>query len=123
MLRSERIQTPLSELNEVPVLGPYGLLSHVILWLSLFVSFVCSLILMVMEAGIDVDLSTLQLVGTRGFMVAFFGSLVPIGIGMFLAWMMNVGDVTAIIATGAVFGPTSIGIALNTLRAGGILNT
>ena len=78
---------------------------------------------MVMEAGIDVDLSTLQLVGTRGFMIAFFGSLFPIGIGMFLAWMMNVGDTTAIIATGAVFGPTSIGIALNTLRAGGILNT
>ena len=85
--------------------------------------FACSLILMVMEAGIDVDLSTLQLVGTRGFMIAFFGSLFPIGIGMFLAWMMNVGDTTAIIATGAVFGPTSIGIALNTLRAGGILNT
>jgi len=81
------------------------------------------LILLVVEAGIDIDLSTLKLVGTRGFLIAVVGSLLPIAIGMFLAWMMKVGDVTAIIASGAVFGPTSLGIALNILKGGGILNT
>ena len=75
------------------------------------------------EAGIDIDLSTLKLVGTRGFLIAVVGSLLPIAIGMFLAWAMQVGDVTAIIAAGAVFGPTSLGIALNILKGGGILNT
>jgi Kef-type K+ transport system membrane component KefB len=78
---------------------------------------------LVAEAGIDIDLSTLKLVGTRGFMIAVVGSLLPIAIGMFLAWLMKVGDVTAIIASGAVFGPTSLGIALNILKGGGILNT
>lgn len=95
-----------------------------IVCLSPFVSICfCSLVVLVMEAGIDIDLSTLQIVGTRGFLIAFFGSFLPIGTGMFLAWMMNVGDAAAIIASGAVFGPTSLGIALNILRAGGILNT
>jgi Kef-type K+ transport system membrane component KefB len=77
----------------------------------------------VLEAGIDIDLATLKLVGTRGFMIAFLGSVLPIGIGMLLAWMMNVGDTKAIITAGAVFGPTSLGIALNILKGGGILNT
>jgi Kef-type K+ transport system membrane component KefB len=82
-----------------------------------------SLVLLVVEAGIDIDLSTLKLVGTRGILIALVGSILPISIGMFLAWIMEVGDTTAIIAAGAVFGPTSLGIALNILKGGGILNT
>ena len=81
------------------------------------------LVLLVLEAGVDIDLSTLKLVGTRGFMIAVLGSLLPIAIGMLLAWAMNVGDTKAIITAGAVFGPTSLGIALNILKGGGILNT
>mmetsp|Transcript_113488 Transcript_113488/g.169781 ORF Transcript_113488/g.169781 Transcript_113488/m.169781 type:complete len:796 (+) Transcript_113488:101-2488(+) len=81
------------------------------------------LILLVVEAGIDIDLGTLKLIGTRGFLIAFFGSILPIGLGVLLAWMMNVSDVKGTIAAGAVFGPTSLGIALNILRSGGILNT
>ena len=82
-----------------------------------------SLVLLVVEAGIDIDLGTLKLIGTRGFLIAFFGSILPIGIGMFIAWLLNVGDWKAIVSSGAVFGPTSLGIALSILRSGGILNT
>jgi Kef-type K+ transport system membrane component KefB len=82
-----------------------------------------SLILLVVEAGIDIDLSTLKLIGSRGFLIAFFGSIFPIGIGMLIAYLLNVTDTKGIIAAGAVFGPTSLGIALNILRGGGILNT
>jgi Kef-type K+ transport system membrane component KefB len=81
------------------------------------------LILLVLEAGIDIDLSTLKLIGTRGFIIAFIGSVLPIGLGMLVAYLLNVGDTKGIIAAGAVFGPTSLGIALNILRSGGILNT
>lgn len=82
-----------------------------------------SLILLVMEAGIDIDLGTLKLIGTRGFLIAIFGSIFPIGFGMLIAYLLNVEDTKSIIAAGAVFGPTSLGIALNILRGGGILNT
>eukprot|EP00934_Nitzschia_sp_Nitz4_P006427 Nitzschia sp. Nitz4//scaffold273_size25297//20719//24905//NITZ4_008321-RA/size25297-processed-gene-0.7-mRNA-1//-1//CDS//3329545262//6417//frame0 len=81
------------------------------------------LILLVIEAGIDIDLSTLKLIGSRGFLIAFIGSILPIGIGMLIAYLLNVADTKGTIAAGAVFGPTSLGIALNILRSGGVLNT
>jgi len=81
------------------------------------------LILLVIEAGIDIDLSTLRLIGTRGCLIAFFGSVLPIGLGMLITWVLGMTDTKEIIAAGAVFGPTSLGIALNILRNGGILNT
>lgn len=95
------------------------------LWYSSF-SFtvtVARLVLLVIEAGIDIDLSTLKLIGTRGFLIAFVGSILPIGLGMLITYLLNVADTTGIIAAGAVFGPTSLGIALNILRNGGVLNT
>jgi len=81
------------------------------------------LILLVIEAGIDIDMSVMKLVGTRGLMIAVVGSFLPIGVGVLIAWAIKVGDFKAIIASGAVFGPTSLGIALNVLKGGGILNT
>lgn len=83
-----------------------------------------SLILLVLEAGIDIDVSTLRLIGTRGFLIAIVGSVLPIAIGIAIALALNgSGDVKSAIAAGACFAPTSLGIALNILRAGGILNT
>jgi len=79
--------------------------------------------LLVIEAGIDIDVSTLKLIGTRGFMIAVVGSLLPIGIGIGLAYAVGVTDAREAIAAGATFGPTSLGIALNILRSGGVLNT
>ena len=76
-----------------------------------------------MEAGIDIDLSTLKLIGSRGFLIAFFGSILPIGLGMLITYLLNVTDTKGVIAAGACFGPTSLGIALNILRTGGVLNT
>mmetsp|Transcript_900 Transcript_900/g.1893 ORF Transcript_900/g.1893 Transcript_900/m.1893 type:complete len:799 (+) Transcript_900:145-2541(+) len=81
------------------------------------------LILLVIEAGIDIDMSVMKLVGTRGLIIAVVGSFLPIGVGVLIAWAINVGDWKAIIASGSVFGPTSLGIALNVLKGGGVLNT
>jgi len=80
------------------------------------------LLLLVIEAGIDIDLGTLKLIGARGVIIAFLGSIFPIGIGVMLALALGI-DMKGAIATGASFGPTSLGIALNILRSGGILNT
>lgn len=78
---------------------------------------------MVLEAGIDIDVATLKLIGTRGCLIALVGSLLPIGIGIGLAYAVGVTDAREAIAAGATFGPTSLGIALNILRSGGVLNT
>jgi len=81
------------------------------------------LILLVIEAGIDIDMTVMKLVGTRGLMIAVVGSILPIAVGILIAYVLKVGDWRAIVASGAVFGPTSLGIALNVLKGGGILNT
>lgn len=74
--------------------------------------FPLSLVLLVLEAGIDIDVSSLKLIGTRGFLIAFIGSVLPIGIGIIIAIAIKGGtdDIKSSIAAGAVFGPTSLGI-------------
>mmetsp|Transcript_9262 Transcript_9262/g.20862 ORF Transcript_9262/g.20862 Transcript_9262/m.20862 type:complete len:818 (-) Transcript_9262:112-2565(-) len=82
------------------------------------------LVLLVVEAGIDVDVSTLKLIGTRGLMIALIGSVLPIGLGIVIAIMINgTENIKESIAAGATFGPTSVGVALSILRSGGVLNT
>ena len=81
-----------------------------------------------MEAGIDVDVSSLRLIGTRGVLIAVVGSLLPIALGILLATVIQTGDGTVrnpveCLAAGATFGPTSVGVALSLLRSGGLLNT
>ena len=80
------------------------------------------LVMMVVEAGINIDLDILKLVGTRGCLIAFLGSILPVSIGSSIAFALG-NDVKASIAAGACFGPTSLGIATNILRGGNILNT
>jgi len=80
------------------------------------------LILLVIEAGIDIDIVTLKMTGPRGIIIATLGSVFPIAIGMGVAFALG-ADTKASIAAGASFGPTSLGIAMNILRAGKISNT
>lgn len=57
-------------------------------------------------------------------MIAIVGSILPIGLGIVIAIILfGTGDIKAAIAAGCSFGPTSLGIALNILRSGGVLNT
>jgi Kef-type K+ transport system membrane component KefB len=67
-------------------------------------------------------MDTLNLIGARGFVIAHFGCFIPTGIGIGLALAIGT-DIKGAIAAGAAFGPTSMGIALNILSTGGILNT
>mmetsp|Transcript_21156 Transcript_21156/g.31370 ORF Transcript_21156/g.31370 Transcript_21156/m.31370 type:complete len:495 (+) Transcript_21156:126-1610(+) len=82
------------------------------------------LILLVVEAGIDIDIATLKRTGLRGLLIACLGSILPIGIGIILAMIIHgTEDMKQVIAIGATFGSSSLGIALNTLKVSGILNT
>ena len=80
------------------------------------------LILLVIEAGIDIDLTTLKLIGSRGLIIAIVGSVLPIVIAFGIALAIGT-PMTGAIAAGASFGPTSLGIAMNILRQGKIVNT
>ena len=81
------------------------------------------LVLMVLEAGVEVDLASLSLVGARGVQVAFFGSLVPLAIGATLAKLVFDMSAKTCLAVGACLAPTSMGISLKVLQDGGVLGT
>ncbi len=70
----------------------------------------------------DIDVTTLKLIGKRGVIIATLGSIFPIAIGLGIAYALG-ADTKAAIAAGASFGPTSLGIAMNILRSGKIINT
>ncbi len=80
------------------------------------------LVLLVIEAGVDIDVTTLKLIGKRGVIIATLGSIFPIALGIGIAFALG-ADTKAAIAAGAAFGPTSLGIAMNILRSGKIINT
>jgi Kef-type K+ transport system membrane component KefB len=81
------------------------------------------LMLLVVEAGVDVDLEMLRTVGLRGMVVAIVGSIIPLGIGFAIGSVVMDLDVKGAFVVGASVAPTSMGIALNVLRGGGVLQT
>lgn len=80
------------------------------------------LILLVLEAGIDIDLMTLKLIGARGVVIALVGTLLPVLLAFLVAFVLGYRGVAAISA-GCAFAPTSLGIAMNVLRQSKIANT
>lgn len=103
------------------ILGP-NLLAYVPHPISYVMLGEIGLILLVIEAGIDIDLTTLKLIGSRGLVIAIIGSILPIALAMAIAFAIGT-DTKGAIAAGACFGPTSLGIAMNILRQGKIVNT
>mmetsp|Transcript_47737 Transcript_47737/g.88835 ORF Transcript_47737/g.88835 Transcript_47737/m.88835 type:complete len:772 (-) Transcript_47737:210-2525(-) len=81
------------------------------------------LVLMVLEAGIEVELSQLAVVGMRGVTVAIVGSLLPLAIGTALASLAFNMEIKSALAVGASLAPTSMGISLKVLEEGKVLST
>ena len=81
------------------------------------------LMLLVVEAGLDVDIEMLRLIGVRGLLVAIVGSMLPLAIGFLIGSQVMELDTKGAFVVGASVAPTSMGIALNVLRTGGKLQT
>merc|ERR1719283_613029 len=81
------------------------------------------LVMLVVEAGIDVDVGMLKLIGPRGVGIALLGSIFPMSMGFCITYLTMGTDIMSSIAIGACFAPTSMGIALNVLKKAKILNT
>eukprot|EP01084_Bolivina_argentea_P055895 102379_1 len=80
------------------------------------------LIMLVVEAGIDVDIGMLKLIGPRGLGIAILGSIIPLSMGFIISILFK-QPIQSAIAIGSCFAPTSMGIALNVLKKAKILNT
>ena len=79
--------------------------------------------LLVLEAGLDVDLDMLKLIGLRGIAIAVSGSFGPLILGWLLSTFGLGLDWKSALAVGCTLAPTSMGIALNVLKQAKLLNT
>jgi Kef-type K+ transport system membrane component KefB len=85
------------------------------------------LILLLVEAGIELDVALVKEAGVRPLLIAVAGSVIPFSIGLGVT-MGNTTSATtysirSAIASGACFSPTSLGVAANALSGGKALNT
>ena len=79
------------------ILGP-NLLDFVPEWETMIVIGDIGLVLLVLEAGIDVDIGMLKLIGTRGLYVAIFGSMMPLIIGAAIAYSIGSDNEDALLS-------------------------
>lgn len=82
------------------------------------------LIMLLLEAGVELDVAQLRETGTRALAIGFTGTVLPllVGIGLAMASGSDVGIKTAL-AVGASFSPTSLGVAASALKTGKMLDT
>eukprot|EP00435_Cladocopium_sp_Y103_P067338 s475_g29.t2 len=81
-----------------------------------------ALVLLMIEAGLHVDMEMIKIVGLRALAVGVIGSFLPMGLGMAVATLILKLDAMESFAIGASFATMSTGIALNVMKAGGVLN-
>jgi Kef-type K+ transport system membrane component KefB len=72
------------------------------------------LVLLIVQAGLEMDYDTLKLVGLRGVIIAVVGTILPVTIGTAIA-TLYIDGWNAALCAGCSFGPTSAGIAINVL--------
>lgn len=80
------------------------------------------LCLLMLEAGLEIDVSLLKQVGPRGLVIALTGTALPFSIAFGLAQAFKFSFKGAF-AAGAALQPTSLAIVLGVLKKGGTLNT
>jgi len=80
------------------------------------------LVLLMVDAGLSVDVKRLGVIGPRGVAAAVTGSLCPISITFLIAYFGFALSGRGALACGLTLSPTSAGITLNILKAGGVLD-
>lgn len=80
------------------------------------------LCLLMLEAGLEIDVSLLKQVGLRGLLIAITGAVIPFGIAYGFAVLFKFSP-NGCFAAGAALQPTSLAIVLGVMKGGGTLNT
>ena len=80
------------------------------------------LVMLVVQAGLEIQLSIFKQIGFRSFCVGLLGSVLPVAIGMGISLGFEF-NATQSFSIGACFCATSVGIAVVILRSGKILTT
>lgn len=77
------------------------------------------LIMLLLEAGVELDVAQLKETGVRALAIGVTGTILPLLVGLGLAMASGTDiSIKAALAVGASFSPTSLGVAASALKAG-----
>jgi len=80
------------------------------------------LIMLLLEAGVELDIAQLKETGVRAVAIGLTGTVLPLLVGMGLASTTG-APIKSAMAVGAAFSPTSLGVAASALKAGKMIDT
>ena len=82
------------------------------------------LIMLLLEAGVELDVAQLRETGAKALGIGVTGTILPlvVGMGLAMASSSHIGIKSAL-AVGASFSPTSLGVAASALKQGKMLDT
>ena len=77
------------------------------------------LIMLLLEAGVELDVAQLRETGLRALAIGCTGTALPLVVGLGLAMASgSAGSMKSALAVGASFSPTSLGVAASALKSG-----
>lgn len=74
------------------------------------------LIMLLLEAGVELDVAQLRETGIRALAIGVTGTILPLCVGMGLGMASGAGSIKSALAVGASFSPTSLGVAASALK-------
>jgi len=80
------------------------------------------LIMLLLEAGVELDVAQLKETGLRALAIGITGTVLPLLVGLGLATAGG-APIKSAMAVGASFSPTSLGVAASALKSGKMLDT
>lgn len=80
------------------------------------------LIMLLLEAGVELDIAQLKETGTRAVAIGVTGTVLPLLVGIGLASTTG-APIKSAMAVGASFSPTSLGVAASALKDGKMIDT
>jgi Kef-type K+ transport system membrane component KefB len=81
------------------------------------------IMLLMVDAGINMDIAQLRLTGWRSVVMAHVGAFLSLAIGMVVAYLSKSVTIQGAVCLGAVFAPTSFGVSSNALISEKMINT
>ena len=74
------------------------------------------LIMLLLEAGVELDVAQLRETGLRALAIGLTGTILPLFVGIGLAMASGSSSFKSALAVGASFSPTSLGVAASALK-------
>ena len=75
------------------------------------------LIMLLLEAGVELDVAQLRETGLRALAIGVTGTMLPLLVGIGLGWASgSAATLKSALAVGASFSPTSLGVAASALK-------